>query len=406
MVEPRDRHPRPLSLRWLALVVGAVVVAACASGESGDGVGVGPAPAPFVVPTDAGPGPDGAVLAVAEIPPPDGLPARAWRLAYRMPGIGGGPAVATAMLVVPTSASSPADPAALVVWAHPTRGSADPCAPSAEGPATITLLGEALAQGWAVVAPDYEGLGAPGPHPYLVGASEGRSVLWSAVAAQQVPAARLGASTPVVLWGFSQGGHAAAHAAQMAPTETPALDLWAVAVAAPVSDVTHFSERAERRSDQLGVLVTIVAGFVAAYPEIDPTAVLTADAWAGAGLLEEACIGEVVAAYDRPVAHVSAAPVTADPAMGARLAENQAGTSRVDVPVLVVQGTDDDIVDPADTSALVDRWCALGVAVDHVERPGASHGVPVEDLVVPWLADRLRGRAITGSCPVGRAPAG
>jgi pimeloyl-ACP methyl ester carboxylesterase len=224
------------------------------------------------------------------------------------------------------------------------------------------------------------------------------------VAALGVPGTGLAASTPVVLWGFSQGGHAAAHAAQMAPTETPALDLRAVAVAAPVSDVTHFAQRAERRSDQLGVLVTVVAGFVAAYPELQPTTVLTADAWADAGLLEEACIGEVVAAYDRPVPAVVAAPVTADAALQARLADNQAGSSPVGVPVLVVQGTADDIVDPADTTALVGRWCRLGVAVDHVERPDAPHGVPVDDLVVPWLADRLRGEAAAGSCETRAAP--
>ena len=39
---------------------------------------------------------------------------------------------------------------------------------------TAQLLAKA---GYAVVRTDYEGLGTPGDHPYLVGVSEGRSVL-------------------------------------------------------------------------------------------------------------------------------------------------------------------------------------------------------------------------------------
>ena len=40
-----------------------------------------------------------------------------------------------------------------------------------------------IVQGVVVAATDYEGLGTPGPHPYIVGASEGHSVLDAAVAA-------------------------------------------------------------------------------------------------------------------------------------------------------------------------------------------------------------------------------
>ena len=39
------------------------------------------------------------------------------------------------------------------------------------------LLNRWLKAGYAVVRTDYEGLGTPGDHPYLIGVSEGRSVL-------------------------------------------------------------------------------------------------------------------------------------------------------------------------------------------------------------------------------------
>ncbi|MFN8629577.1 MAG: hypothetical protein U0838_04430 [Chloroflexota bacterium] len=39
------------------------------------------------------------------------------------------------------------------------------------------LLDQVIAHGWVLVATDYVGLGTPGPHPYLIGQGEGRSVL-------------------------------------------------------------------------------------------------------------------------------------------------------------------------------------------------------------------------------------
>src|SRR6185503_20208786 len=74
----------------------------------------------------------------------------------------------------------------VITFAHGTTGSADACAPSraASGnPASLATTyiypqqNEWLRNGYAVVRTDYQGLGTPGPHPYLVGVSEGRSTL-------------------------------------------------------------------------------------------------------------------------------------------------------------------------------------------------------------------------------------
>ena len=55
------------------------------------------------------------------------------------------------------------------------------------GPAEKLLASIAIAQGWTFVATDYEGLGTPGEHPYLVGLSEARGVLDIVRAAKQLP---------------------------------------------------------------------------------------------------------------------------------------------------------------------------------------------------------------------------
>ena len=79
----------------------------------------------------------------------------------------------------------------MITYAHGTTGIADQCAPSRDGPArarqaTSTRCSGWLKAGYAVVRTDYEGLGTPGVHPYLIGRSEGRGVLDIVRAARQL----------------------------------------------------------------------------------------------------------------------------------------------------------------------------------------------------------------------------
>ena len=76
------------------------------------------------------------------------------------------------------------------------------------------LLQRWLKAGYAVVRTDYEGLGTPGAHPYLIGRSEGHSVLDAVRAARRLDT-RLGKR--VVISGHSQGGQPALWAASLAP---------------------------------------------------------------------------------------------------------------------------------------------------------------------------------------------
>ncbi len=64
----------------------------------------------------------------------------------------------------------------MITWAHGTTGLADICAPTRSdvlGGYDRPLLNRWLKAGYAVVRTDYEGLGTPGEHPYLIGVSEG-----------------------------------------------------------------------------------------------------------------------------------------------------------------------------------------------------------------------------------------
>lgn len=379
----------------LAVCAVAVIVAACSAAAGTANPEAPTRRSSETVGAPAAPGPPGQVINAAEAPPP--VNARAWLFDYHSRALDGRDIAERAMLVVPMVAP-PADGFPLVVWGHSTKGSADQCAPSAQGPAAIPLIDDLVAEGYAVVAPDYEGLGAAGPHPYLVGESEGRSMLDAARGAAQIKGSGVRTSSPIIFWGFSQGGHAATFAAQIAPAWAPELQVRGVAVAAPVADVDHFVRRAEAWPEQFGVLVAVVAGFHAAYPELEITPVLKPQVLDELDQLEKDCIAEITAFFNRPINDMLLATPRTVLGWGKRFAENQSGTTKIGVPVLVIQGELDQIVDPVDTAALVDRYCTNGVPVAYLVRPGENHGVLSSDVLRPWIRGRLVGDKPPDTC--------
>ncbi len=130
-------------------------------------------------------------------------------------------------------------------FATGTVGVGDQCAPSLENPAKanwanyqshmVTYAG----QGYATVITDYEGMRDPNRiHHYMVGALEGRAVLDSVRALINLNQGTdaLDASH-VFLGGYSQGGHSAFWADQIAEDYAPELGISGVVGFGPVMDV-------------------------------------------------------------------------------------------------------------------------------------------------------------------------
>lgn len=125
--------------------------------------------------------------------------------------------------VVVAPAQPGEEPLPVIAWVHGTTGSARTCAPSVLkdpfGAGAFFALDQVIDHGWALVATDYIGLGTEGLHPYLIGQGEARSVLDAVRAAHQVEAVDLADQT--IVWGHSQGGHAALWTGMLAPTYAP-----------------------------------------------------------------------------------------------------------------------------------------------------------------------------------------
>ncbi|MBT2186060.1 alpha/beta hydrolase family protein [Sphingobium nicotianae] len=122
----------------------------------------------------------------------------------------------------------------LVVWGHGTLGVADVCAPSWKKPTDRdgAFADAWLQAGFAVVAPDYQGLGTRGVHPYLQRRPEGYSVLDAARAALRAYPQEI--ANAVVLVGQSQGSGAVLNAAAVAQAYAPELGLRGVVATALV----------------------------------------------------------------------------------------------------------------------------------------------------------------------------
>ena len=227
----------------------------------------------------------------------------------------------------------------------------------------LPSIGKVVSQGYVVAATDYEGLGTPGTHPYLVGESEARGALDIVRAAQQIREA--GAGDKTFVWGQSQGGQAALFAGEIQPTYAPELDLLGVISGAPVTDATAMFPAAATIPDTLGFAVMGLIGMQAAYPDAKVSDVLTpAGTQQGQDRRPEVLRRRArrVQAAGRPGDRAATRPRSRrSPTL---FAADTPGRCPTIAPMLVYQGLSDDVVYKVFTDQYVQKACALGNTVD------------------------------------------
>ncbi|WP_241176064.1 lipase family protein [Modestobacter sp. KNN46-3] len=341
---------------------------------------------------------------------PPGLEAH--RILYTTTADDGVPALASGVVAVPAEPTG--RPVPLIAWAHGTVGVARACAPSlgrdaisTEGmPAMDTLA----RNGWGMVATDYTGQGTEGDFPYLIGQGEGRSVLDAVRAAHQV--ADLDLSRETVIWGHSQGGHAALWAGQLAPTYAPDVAVVGIAALSAASDPLTLAQIVTAHPGALGASLGIsfvVAAYSRWYPDISlddvtPAArTLVREAAARCtsepGSLVTVLTGVAVSA-DTPILRTD--PTTG--AIGRRLRENVA-PGPWEAPLFLAQGGADEVIVPRLQDDYVSRLCAAGHPLLYTRYPDRSHmGVlepdsPLNADLEQWTRERLAGLPQANSCP-------
>ncbi|CBH47893.1 lipase [Rhodococcus hoagii] len=421
-------------MRRIATVLGACLAAAVTSGVTASA-----APADFYeVPASALGGAPGTVVDTQPYPPLLSIPNQqgpwpsgAQRIMYRTTDAHG---AATAASGTYFDASLPwigAGPRPLVVLGPGTQGQGDQCAPSRlfqdgvhyNAPLDFAVEYEVLqvhallSRGIDVVVTDYQGLGTAGMHSYVDRRAQGHAMLDAARAVKALPGSRIGDDSPIGFWGYSQGGGAAASAAEMQPSYAPDLDVRGTYAGGPPADLRAVAAALDGGL-ATGLLGYAVNSIYAGYPETRAD-IDGALAPAGRQALDEIaaqCVPETIARYGlhrttewtkdgRSLAEL----IDALPSVSAVVDEQRIGRSTPGSPVLIVQGRNDDLIPHTQATRLAADWCAQGATVEFRTEeippiaPGfvVGHGLPMVSglpSALDWMTDRFDGVPARSGC--------
>jgi alpha-beta hydrolase superfamily lysophospholipase len=344
------------------------------------------------------------------------LRARSWRMLYRSTSAIGEPTAVSGTLLVPYGRMR--GPRPLIGYAVGTHGIGDAAAPSrllARGlDWEAGLIAMLLARGWAVAITDYQGLGTPGDHTYMVGRALGPNVLDAMRAARELYPAELPSEGPAAIVGYSEGGAAAAWAAQLQPTYAPDVPLAGVAAGAAAADLEAAGPLLDGSFFSFFIAYGGI-GYSAAYPELELDPYLTAKARSGIAALRQSTLPQAMLSGPRFVraSDLTRPNVMELPEWRRRLRENRLGEMVPDAPVLLHHARRDQIVSFEQSVNLRDSWERIGADVRlYVTRGGVDHisgGVAGMPVALGWIAGRLRRRgagvAVNPPSPVVAEPA-
>jgi pimeloyl-ACP methyl ester carboxylesterase len=337
-------------------------------------------------------------------------PATVQRIMYRSTDAHGEPMAVTGTVLTPSKPWLGRGQRPVVGFAVGTQGLGDQCAPSRQLAAGSEYEGSFIAgllqRGYGVAVSDYQGLGTPGVHTYVVRAATGHAVLDAVRAAQRLDAAGLPDAGPVALAGYSQGGGGSASAAELEPTYAPELDLkgaYAGAVPAELAAVARFLDG----GPYAGFMLYAVNGLDEAYPELDAPGLLNAAGDAAFSASQSQCTVETVARYaftrssSLTTTGESISSVLQREPYRSVVAEQRIGDRRPAAPALVIHSVADDVVPYGQGRDMARSWCAKGVGVRFDTSVAPTHvgaAVAAFPVAFGWLEARFAGLPAPGNC--------
>jgi acetyl esterase/lipase len=333
------------------------------------------------------------------------LPAgiRGWRILYATTVDDSTPATAVATVFAPTD--PPAGPRPVIAWEHATTGLLQKCMPSLLSTPTKGILwrNRIVMAGWVVVATDYSFAEKGGPHPYLIGEGEARAALDSVRAARQM--SELTLDKHIVVWGYSQGGHAALWTGIVGPRYAPDLEIRGVAAIAPAANIKNILAMNVAMDKWSGPYIAL--SYSRFYPDIAFEQAVRPEALDAARQIVNLCgfippeaerIEALAATFDGP-----ALATSSNKALQARLEQNTAD-GLIQAPVVVAQGLSDIVVPSRAIDAYVEERCAAGQRLEYWTFAGRDHltivqpGTPLEELLIKWTSARFANEPQASGC--------
>lgn len=334
----------------------------------------------------------------------DGAKVRSARVTYRSTsGDSDQPTVVTGSVFTPDGPPPPGG-WPVISFGHGTTGIDEPCAPSLSDTllGAATIIGGYTHLGYAVALPDYQGLGAPGVHPYLDARTAGFNMI-DAVRALRKTFPDVSDRWAAV--GGSQGAAAAWSADEQAGTYGTGLDLVGAVAYVPPANVVGIVDKAATgtmTADQQLAFIGIVESLARVHG-------LNRDDYRSGSAATDwdaltACSGPKAAERGPAAARLTpAATVPASPQAAQRLRDLLQAWALpqkpLTAPLAVVYGGRDEFIDAQWTTDAIARACALGGSVSSDLQVDRGHGDVDVASRFDWLARRFAGEPVTAQCP-------
>ncbi len=150
-----------------------------------------------------------------------------------------------------------------------------------------------------------------------------------------------------------------------------------------------------------GSIVLTIAGYAAAYPQLEPSSVLTPAGEAALGIVDEQCAREVLARFAEIDPAELLQPLDSAEPWTSLLNENNPGQALVDAPILIIHGTND-FLPIAAVERMNARMCTLGQQVELRVIDGGDHDASFNLATADgydWMQQRLAGDQPVTTCP-------
>lgn len=324
---------------------------------------------------------------------------KAVRILYESRSAPGADVVASGVILIPNGVP-PSSGWPVIAWAHGTSGVATQCAPSLMKDVYYGDEGlfPMVRAGYAVVAPDYAGLGTSGAHQYFDKTALAEDVV-NAVIAARVAAPSLGIRW--VVDGHSEGGFAAWGVAELERTLHDSGYLGAVSVAG-AAELPALIESMNLEPETRLYVRLMAFGIYARFPAFSPVDMLT-----------KAAMQRYQEATSDGCWYYNYA-ITRDEKGGElRLnwrrnrwvqkffRENELAAEPIDGPLLVIAGGGDRTEPAKEVLSTAERACRRGIALYFREYRGLDHDPTMFQSTafqLRWIRRRFSGLPAHSNC--------
>lgn len=340
----------------------------------------------------------------------------AWNVMYQSQDASNKAQPVTGTVFVPTTPWTGAGPRPVLIYAVGTHGLGKGCAASKQFTAGTDYeaanIVSALNAGYSVLVSDYVGYTNTGTVRYMAGPSQGRNVLDIFKAATQLPGAGIAANAKVAIWGYSQGGQAAAWAAELHATYTPGMQLVGVAHGGTPADLGATADFLNGRNGS-AFLLSSVMGLGAEYPAAIPVDLaFSAEGKNKLARLKDLCLFDAVFDYQNrffeEFSHegFTLTELLETASIKRTMDAQKVGNNPVPLPIYQFHGQADEFIPLPQAWALKQGYCAKGTKVSFDLYPSEHLATLFQaaPYALRWIGDRMAGLPAPDTCAKTQAP--